>query len=521
MAINIINNLCPVCEAKREAGEDISGFTKRLKINVTPGVKTDVILVCIHEGDCSILDIGTCTTCKKRGFLVPPEDQVGIYTSRDLVDQLDISFEERDRGFYCKEHKKKQVCEECGNKVRFLNELEIDGSIKKICNNCDSLYRPCSECGRMTRLNNRLSAWVCSTCEPKMARCDCGSLMDKTSIIQWDEQTKACPSCTYTTECTWCGVSQPTKAADNASYLCKTHWQMFKDVPRIEGYHHTKASTFYKEQDEGKTKCFLGIEWEAQLNITAKKFPTRNLQLRKRLFAAKVKAIFPDAECKRDGSLHTTFRRCLYENGVETVWQPMSFAYINKHRSKFKDMFEACKPHLHRFMNESGMHIHISKAAFTAFHFLKFTNFFYTSDKSGFLTYIAGRSGNMYAKIRRSYSTDGKKYSTKATGSRAALYFQQQQGKSLKLFRGISFNPDRYDILNITNTDTFEVRAFKSPHTYEDFMANIEYVYAMYLYTKDVSQADMSLQDFFKFVANNVSKFPELYNKTIAYKGGM
>lgn len=517
----VINNLCPVCEAKRAAGEDISSFTERLKINVTPGSKTDVILVCIHEGSCSILDIGTCTTCQKRGFLVPPEDQVGIYTSRELVDQLEISLDSTDRGFYCKEHGADQECEVCGKKVRQLSNITTNDWTKKLCGSCASAYRPCKCCGKYTEYNALLAAWLCPVCAPTYARCDCGSLMSTTSIVQWDEHTKACPACTYTTECSWCNVRQLTKNNSSETYLCKTHWHMFKDVPQIEGYHHTRPSVFYREQNEGKTKCFLGIEWEAQLNITAKKFPARTLQLRKRLFAGKVKAIFPDAECKRDGSLYVNWNRQRHENGLEVVWQPMSFAYIHRHRDKFKEMFKVTKSQLHRFMNESGMHIHISKAAFTAFHFLKFTNFFYTSDKAGFLAYIAGRTGNSYAKTRSSYSADGKVYGVKATGSRAALYFQQQQGKTLKIQRERSFNPDRYDILNITNSATFEVRAFKSPHTYDAFMANIEYVYAMYLYTKDVSQNEMSLTDFFKFVANNVSKFPELHKRTLTYKGDM
>lgn len=515
----VYNNLCPVCEAKRIAGEDISAFTERLKVDPNKQ-RSNTILVCIHEGPCSILDIGVCS-CGKRGFLVSQENQIGIlYTDDTEIERLVIELQEDERGIYCSSCGEPGICDDCGKHTRKRKTIHTPDT-KAVCDNCFRTYETCSICmTNKTKYNPELDAYICSSCAVMYTRCSCGSLAKKDSIVDWIDGTKACDRCTKHSNCDWCGEYTVTKSA-NGNTLCKEHSLLFKDLVVIEGYHHTRVHDYLKSPNEGKTSCFLGIEWEAQVNITSKKFLPRTINIRRRLLATEVKKLFPEAETKRDGSLCMKYLHTQYENGVESVWQPMTFEYINKNRNKFKELFKKVKPMLHKDMPQSGMHIHISKKAFTPFHFLKFTNFFYTQEKQGFLYYMARRIGNSYSKIKSSYSYDGNKYGIKQTGIRAALYHQAQLGKTIKLYKHRSFNPERYDILNITNEHTFEIRAFKSPTKYEDFMANIEYVYAIYLYTKDVSANDMSLEDFFKYVTNNASKFPELVNKIIAYKGGM
>ncbi len=515
----VLNNLCPVCEAKRVAGEDIKNTSIRIKVDPSGVFTKDVLLCCVHEGDCSLLDVTVCG-CGRRGFLMPPEEQNGIYHERsEYLNTLELDLTDEGKGVYCKQCNLKVPCEECGTEVRRRKTINTITGTKQVCSNCAEEYRECFICGQVhTKWNGMLEQYICDNCAPFVFRCACGSLT--TEVFDFGGE-KACTNCTSHGICSWCGEEGRIRHVEDSIKLCAAHAHIIKDLPAIEGYHHTKVSTLHKGEKEGNIKLYIGIENEFQLQLTRLKYPVRNLQIRKRQLAKVIKEYFPTTECKRDGSLSTVFQGKTLDNGVEAAWQPQSFSFIHQNRDKYKDMWKKIHPKLAVDNSKCGMHIHLSKAGFTPFHFLKFTNFFYTSEKQGFMLHIARRASNSYARLRDSWNMKGHLISCKETGKSLAYYDVMSKGKHVRTRFGRSFIPERYDAINITPTHTYEIRSFLGAKTYEEFMSCIEFTYSVYAYTKDASHKDMSLIDYFKYVRNNPLYYPELIKIIEVFERGM
>jgi len=522
------NNLCPVCNQERIDGVDISAKVVRYKIDPNQVLTSDVIEVCVHEGMCSILDIGVCA-CGIRGFLLAPENQVGILTERnEVLQQLKLDIISDPMGVYCNSCGTTKPCEKCGAKVRTLRSVNLTTGFLNVCNNCLDDYRICRVCGTYhTKYNSRLDNFVCSNCESSVVRCSCGSLVASDRISEWTDGTTCCANCTSTVTCAYCNKEAMCKYADDM-YICVEHWDICKDLPRVGGYGHTRANEFNKSASDSKQhKLFLGIENEFQINISRTKFPIATIPVRRRILTKEVNALFPTAACKRDGSLNLLYSRRNYDVGVEVAWQPMTFNYIKDNADLFKQMFSNIVKGLHKTMPQAGMHIHLSKDAFTPFHFLKFTNFFYMQEKAPFLIAIAGRHPNHYARVRATASMNGLKVGERHTGKRLAYADIATGGLArntkvdVKTRQRSTFYGDRYDVVNITNTGTYEVRIFKAARTYSEFMSRVEFIHSIYMYTKDVSHKAMSIDDYFSFVERNAKVYSELLAVVTKFKGGM
>jgi len=522
------NNLCPVCNKERIDGVDISHKVVKYKIDPTDTLTSDVIEVCVHDGMCSILDLGVCA-CGIRGFLLPPEDQTGILIERsDLLQQLNLDLVSDNMGAYCKTCSTFETCEVCGASTRTLLVKNLILGQKRMCTECASTYRACRICGiYATEYNNELDDYVCDNCKYAYVKCSCGSLILKEAQQVWVDGTKCCHHCTNITNCAYCGKETTCKYTDDM-YICKDHWDICKDLPKVRGYGHTQATEFNKAASDSKQhKLFFGIENEFQINISRTKFPTGSLPVRRRILTKEVNELFPTASCKRDGSLNLIYNRRSYDVGVEVAWQPMTFNYIKDNADLFKQMFANIIKGLHKNMPQAGMHIHLSKDAFTPFHFLKFTNFFYMQEKYPFLIAIAGRYPNHYARVRATASMNGARMGERQTGKRLAYADISNGGLArnskleLKTKSRHYFSGDRYDIVNITNTNTYEIRIFKAARTYSEFMSRVEFVHSIYMYTKDVSHKSMGIDNYFLFVERNARTYPELLNVVTKYKGGI
>jgi len=170
----------------------------------------------------------------------------------------------------------------------------------------------------------------------------------------------------------------------------------------------------------------------------------KKLDFKKRLLAKICLAAFPTMETKRDGSLGTYIKgHGDVNDGVECVWQPMSYRYIIKQREVIREMFDKIQPMLRDDMAAAGMHIHVNRDAFTPLSFTKFTDFFYNRDFQPLLFSIAGRRYNEYAQLRQRLSNKAGS-STRSFARALAVRTFCKKSKA-------NICPDRYDVVNTKN----------------------------------------------------------------------
>ena len=177
--------------------------------------------------------------------------------------------------------------------------------------------------------------------------------------------------------------------------------------------------------------------------------------------------------CKRDGSLHP-------EYGFEVVSTNCTFDYHKKH---FWNKFFKLNPNkmvkaYHGY--NCGIHIHFSRNAFTE-NQLKRLNVFYNNPKNRSLILdIAGREPNGYCQ------------------------FQSYVDFNSSVHRG-----ERYSVMNVNNSDTIEIRIFRSNIKPISFFRYLEFVHTVNLWitSNQKNNADnLSVNDYFDWLLKNVHK---------------
>ena len=188
----------------------------------------------------------------------------------------------------------------------------------------------------------------------------------------------------------------------------------------------------------------------------------------------------------RDGSLdcgieiHT--HAMSYEAMQNVNWQP--FAEIQKN---------GCKSYR---TTTAGLHVHLSRNAFTLFHWLRFVSFFY---KNMGLTNAIMRRRN-YQNLNRYAKFD----SREIAHLRRAVKRAKRNGGNIKT---LSMNSDKSRAFNYNHGETFELRFFGGSLNERKFKAKIEFLQAVYELTK---YGYGNAKRFKTHVKNAVGKFPHL-----------
>lgn len=522
----IYNNLCPTCLVEYQRGVDIQHKTTLIKIYPNQ-VDSPSVLVCVHADGSSLLDMGECTNCQKAGICLPPEEQRGAYVGRDIdLVTLEIGNETENRGMYCPKCVPTVVCEYCKQPTNVLFDRSIDNVDLKVCKSCVSDTSPCSICKETyTYRHEDLDDYICAECIKHIVMCpSCGiHLPRKEDLIQFGD-TFGCEHCVRINTCLYCSERTQTRYIYSVGHICGEHFELVKNLPAISGYHHTKVTQFYKTPNEKNTNLFFGIENEVQILLSPEAPPSK-IPIYRGILIKEALTLFPDLDCKRDSSISYIYQRESCDAGVELVWQPLTWGWFKENKPTFKELFSKITPMLRKNMSQAGMHVHISKKAFTPLHFLKFTNFFYMQEKSAFLRVVAGRGANNYARIRGGYSLDGRQYGLQHKGKNL-IYHEiakreaaRECGTSrLKYAQTYHVSTDRYECINTTNKNTYEVRIFKGARTYDEFIRRFTFVHSIYEYTRTVSRKDLSLDDYFTFIKANKKEYPELTKLVIKFE---
>jgi hypothetical protein len=180
---------------------------------------------------------------------------------------------------------------------------------------------------------------------------------------------------------------------------------------------------------------------------------------------------------KDDGSLN---------HGFEIVSYPMSFDFwmknfpweeINGLRGKFSS----------HDSGSCGGHIHMSRDAFGQFHLYKFVRFHYDNYKM--VQVIAQRVGNSYA------------------------YWKTISNEELKEIAKVKHSDrDRYHAVNLAvySKNTIELRYFRGNMRPDRLKKNLQFVHAVYMYTRDNPLKELSWDGFKRHVDRNKFLYPEL-----------
>jgi hypothetical protein len=146
----------------------------------------------------------------------------------------------------------------------------------------------------------------------------------------------------------------------------------------------------------------------------------------------------------------------------------MSFKYIKDDAEKWNRMFRHLNANDNYSETYTGMHVHMSRDAFTAYQIYKFCAFFNRRPNEEFLYALSGRiEPSSYAK--RNYD--------RAVFISNARYTHDKMRWSKEWY-------DRYSWINLENSYTVELRLFGTPMTYDEMMVKLELCDAAFHYAK-------------------------------------
>jgi hypothetical protein len=248
------------------------------------------------------------------------------------------------------------------------------------------------------------------------------------------------------------------------------------DASVIHNYSYKPHSQFISMPYDNKNAPFFGIELEVEKmdkSETGRSDMARKIENKHWYF-------------KNDGSLN---------NGFEIVTHPLTFSYIKHSAREFENALNELSNNAYNSYNANtcGMHIHISKKAFGTWQLYKFMKFF--AENVPFIVAISQRKLEKLTQWANIEDND----------ENALMYKAKKKDGNNK----------RYVAINLQNYSTIEVRIFRGTLNFASFMKNIEFVHALYMFTKE--SKIITLDAFKQYITNsceysNLKKFIKLKN---------
>jgi len=424
------------------------------------------------------------------------------------------------RGYACQECMPDyQICSNCGKKTTL--GIEIEG--ESFCSGCVSeLFVKCDEygCGNYIPKGEEhdiCGETLCEDCVTEFCvTCSaCGTIIHNDNAYYFDgneycedcfeSNFSICPVCEETVEntdgtyynrryfhedcfcdnyntCESCGEVFPaddTVTDDDGYNYCSSCWENEGRDGGLLNFDVKVPPIFYETKEE--TEClqkpifYMGIELETELedsdlhaddvieyvNDINKKQPDEYMY------------------CKMDGSLL---------NGVEIVSHPATYDWLNEN---FDETWgHVCKLRergMKSFKTDTcGIHIHISRTAFSILHLYKFMRFFHQNKT--FITTVSRRE---------QYLLD--RWASIHTVSSSYICSIMHLPSTYK-----------YNALHLTK-NTVECRIFRGTMKPTSFRMNYEFIKALYEYTKDCSLQRLKAKDFAEYLYNYREEYPNIF----------
>ena len=251
--------------------------------------------------------------------------------------------------------------------------------------------------------------------------------------------------------------------------------------------HDNKAIVFHKYNGRVEySKLRLGLEIESMFRGPYKK----KLDALEKF----TEVLGPNlCKFKHDGSLSDCHN---INKGVEFVTMPFYFEHFKEMSKKWERAFNGFRDMGgHSFDDtRTGCHIHISRDAFISYKHLY--NFYIGITKNPrFTARIAKRSMNEYCET---------------PAGKAGIGFK---GLYRYAYESISHKAgSRYQMVNLQNKNTVEVRVYKGNIKWSTVMSYVEHMYSMFEYSLYITQQkkDFTVEEYRQFVIDNKGKYPEL-----------
>ena len=239
---------------------------------------------------------------------------------------------------------------------------------------------------------------------------------------------------------------------------------------RVHNYSHRVEETLgFDKHNKLANEPYLGIEMEFQVDK----------RRAGRLYVGD--SMFGHALMKDDGSIR---------DGFELVSRPAGYtSHLARYDSFLTDLPEYIHPH-----ESCGMHVHISRTAFTQLGAGKLVEFMNRDDNKDFVKLMAGRGST-------NYQTSDPTFDIKTPYG--VTYKDRYVG--------------RYNFVNLNNNKTIELRIFATPANKEEFNIRMQFVKAMIEYCKPAIHSvslkqQTHFESFVSWLTNTKKEFKELYN---------
>lgn len=321
------------------------------------------------------------------------------------------------------------ICGGC-NQLHHKNDHRAEFEGEGWCHTCfDSKLTYCEECGTLHLCKNCIymaQGYVCKSCLE--TGCECNKCGRFTTIKKQIDGFTFCKLCaSKVAPCVICD----TEHHDLLEGICP-NCRFELGIDHVRNY-TTKMPVRLKGKVyqphygvENEVSCHEPIRPETGLKFFASRYHGR------------------DVIYKHDASI---------SNGFECVFRPFTYKEVcdftfHWHSKLFKE-HHSC-----------GMHVHMNKSSFTTYHLYKFSKFF--QDNLDFVCKIAQRKPNRYCDVNT--STPKRMAKEKESGERG--------------------------ILNLQNRKTIEVRIFAGVVSEAQFKKNVEFLDALYYFTKNNKTTD-------------------------------
>lgn len=343
-------------------------------------------------------------------------------------------------------------CHECGVKLEDGNVVADNTYCDACFDSTFTLCRGCEEFHVTTAMHSDGNIHICSDCRwNHYIICErCGSF-DTNEDCQYVDGSYWCGTCAeyYSTYCDECDTNHQGDCPNDEH--CNIHNYSYKPMPRF-GFLSGKGDPIVSGREQnphysqsGERKVFMGFEVEVESYHSTRSAGAD---------------VFDSSEdfmyLKEDGSL---------DDGFEVVSHPSTLAYYDNMRDKFFTPFTRLSELGFRAWRTTtcGMHVHISRLAFTnKAHLWRFA--FFMNCNPDVLQRFAGRRSDNWA------SFDG------------------QKEIASKIIAGKSkYGPERYTAVNLCNYNTVEIRIFRSSLLPRRIMANLGLVDCAVEFTRDLT----------------------------------
>ena len=333
-----------------------------------------------------------------------------------------------------------------------------------ICRDCFTAnLKKCYACGKVIFVNNSYCVgdyYFCKTC--------------------YDERYYTCPICHYYCYPNREGQTPGIYDTKDGRACQKCYARQYAPVKQ---YNFIPDLTMHQEATDAGTRLYMGIELE--IENTRRKHNNDHI-------AERIAELYPFCYCMRDGSLNS---------GFEITTHPFTYAYFKEHAGDFKRLLTYCKRAGYTSYNPGtcGIHIHLSKNAFTHCHLYKFIKLFYEKKNFDFLKTISQRDHDS----TQSCCQWGSSYEISDP-----IDLEEVVKEKVKYGK----RSGKYTAINMNHPRTVEVRIFRGTLNYNSFVKNIEFIASLYDFTRDNSFKDVTVNKYLEYIEKNRRENRHLYN---------